>query len=97
MSYYNPCSNNKFCPDGNCTGCKDGQIWCQDPECQPYCAGCAIQEATDFNGSMVVIIILICLIAILFIVWFVYGPGLFETHNDHERAGVIMPTTTVNP
>lgn len=40
---------------------------------------------------MVIIIILICLIAILFIVWFVYGPDLFEQHNDHKRAGVIMP------
>ena len=87
---FNPCDN-EFCPGGNCVGCKNGEVWCQDPACQPYCATCAIRKGTDTNASMVIIIILICLIAILFIVWFVYGPDLFEQHNDHERAGVIMP------
>ena len=80
------------CSNGNCVGCRNGQIWCQDPRCAPYCSGCAIPNDHDFNLNMVVIIILFCLLAILFIVWFVYGPQLFEQHSDHERANVIVPS-----
>ena len=95
MSTYNPCSDKTFCPNGNCIGCQNGKVWCRDPRCQPYCSTCAIQEETDFNGNMMMIIILICLIAILFIVWVIYGPQFFEHHNDHTRAGVIMPEPTI--
>jgi hypothetical protein len=48
-----------------------------------------MQPEQESVGNIMVIIILICLTAILFIVWFVYGRSLFETHSDHERAGVI--------
>jgi hypothetical protein len=91
MSSY--CSDPVICPNGNCEGCKDGETWCQDPRCAPYCPGglCAIPDDHDFNANMVVIVILFCLIAILFIVWFVYGPQLIEHHNNHTRANVIVP------
>jgi len=91
MSSY--CSDPAACLNGNCIGCKDGKVWCQDPRCEPYCPGnsCAIPNDHDFNGSMVVIIIILCLITILFIVWFVYGPQWIEYHDDHARANVIVP------
>lgn len=93
----NPCSNTTTCPHGDCTGCKNGQPWCQDPRCQPNCATCSIQDTHDFNANMIMIVILICLMAILFIVWFTYGPQLFEPHSDHERANVIVPVELSNP
>lgn len=68
-----------------------GNVWCQDPRCQPNCQNCAIPKNHDFNANVVVIIILICLTTILFIVWFIYGPQLFENHDDHTRANVIVP------
>lgn len=91
MSNY--CSDPGACLNGNCIGCKNGQPWCQDPRCAPYCPGsvCKFESSHDFNGYMVVIIILICLVTILFIVWFAYGPQLFEHHDDHIRANVIIP------
>lgn len=89
------CSNSVTCPNGNCVGCRDRQIWCQDPRCAPFCAQCAIPSDHDFNANMVIIIILFCLITILFIVWFVYGPQLFEQHNNPEQANVIMPQKPV--
>lgn len=84
----NPCGDPLTCPDGNCVGCKNGEVWCQDPRCAPYCAGnqCVFTAAHDFNGNMVVFTILICLLAMLFIIWFVYGPHLFEHHADVTRA-----------
>lgn len=93
----NPCADNITCNGGNCTGCRNGQVWCQDPRCQPNCPTCDYPgDEHDFNAGMVIVIILICLIAILFIIWFVYGPQLFEPHSDHERANVIVPQGAVN-
>lgn len=86
------CADPLTCPGGNCVGCRNGQVWCQDPRCQPYCGGCAIPSTFDFNANMTIIVILLCLITIFFIVWFVYGPQLFEEHNDHKRANVIVPS-----
>jgi hypothetical protein len=40
---------------------------------------------------MVMTIIIIALVAILFVVWFMYGPGFFEPHDDDARANVISP------
>lgn len=80
MSDFNPCTD--YCPGGNCPGCLNGSVWCQDPRCQPYCSTCGINPSTDFNGTMVVIIILLCLASMLFIIWFVYGPKYFSTHDD---------------
>ncbi len=85
MSEY--CSDPIFCKDGNCIGCKDGQPWCQDPRCAPYCSSsiCIMGNENDFAVNMVMIVILICLLTMFFIIWFVYGPRLFEHHDDHTR------------
>ena len=88
----NVCSDQLTCSGGNCIGCRNGQTWCQDPRCSPYCAYCAIPKDHDFNANIVMTVILVSLTAILFIVWFVYGPQLFESHNDHVRANVIVPS-----
>jgi len=87
------CSDTVTCPGGNCVGCSNGAIWCQDPRCIPNCpsSSCVYPDDHDFNGNMVVILILICLMTILFIIWFMYGPQLFTHNNDHYRANVIVP------
>lgn len=85
------CQNNTTCPNGTCCGCKNGKIDCSDPCCSPNCPGCQMKPSHDNVGNIITIIILICLAAILFIVWFIYGPKLFEPHSDHTRAGVIVP------
>lgn len=85
------CSDPVLCPNGNCPGCKNGQLWCQDPQCSPYCPSttCIMTSSHDFNANMMILIIIVCLIVIFFIIWFSYGPQLFEHHDDHERANVI--------
>ena len=88
---YDPCSD-PFCQNGlYCPGCKDGQVWCQDPKCSPNCTSCNITPNHDFNVNMTVIIILVCLIALLLIVWFIYGPQFFQPHDDYKRANIIAP------
>jgi uncharacterized protein (DUF983 family) len=82
------CSSSK-CTKGFCPGCKNGQTWCDDPRCHPYCETCHIQSDNDYNAGMVIIILIICLFAILFIVWFVYGPQLFHPHSDNSKINYI--------
>src|SRR3990167_3410950 len=93
------CSNPVTCLNGNCPGCKDGKKYCQDPRCAPNCPGsnCTIDKDHDFNGGAVVIVIVFCLLVILFIVWMSFGPLFVEYHNDHKRAGVVVPEHNHTP
>lgn len=68
--------NTITCPDGNCPGCKEGKQWCLDPRCDPYCANCSMLQGDEFIGAMVTLIIVVCLMALLFIVVFLYGPSM---------------------
>lgn len=90
----NSCDDSLTCPGGNCIGCRNTLIWCHDRRCAPFCAGCSIDKNHDFNANILFAIIVICLIAITFLVWFAYGPRLFEQHDDHDRANVIVPEST---
>lgn len=76
------CSDTAQCPNGNCIGCKDGQTWCGDPRCAPYCPGeiCVMDGEHDNAINIVIIVILLCLITILIIVWFFYGPSFFRQY-----------------
>ena len=84
------CSNPDFCPNGNCIGCKNGQQWCNDPRCSPNCVNCSIPAENSYFVNALVFIIIIVLLALLFVVWFVYGPSFFVSHSDHEKANVYM-------
>lgn len=84
------------CPDGNCTGCRNGKTWCYDLRCQPYCQGCAMPPDHDHVVDVMTIIIIVLIVAAIFIVWFAYGPSWAEQHNDHQRAGVLVPSATMS-
>ena len=88
------CKDPLTCKNGDCIGCNNGNVWCLDPRCAPYCSNpsCVYPYDHDFNANMVIVTILLCLFTIFFIVWFIYGPQLIESHSDHARAGVIMPS-----
>jgi len=83
------CSRNR-CQRGFCPGCKDGTTWCNDDRCFPNCPNCEIDDDHDLNAGVMIIIILLCLLTILFIVWFVYGPLLFKQHSDHSKIDYIV-------
>lgn len=80
-----------ICPGGNCPGCQEGEIWCQDPRCFPNCPGdvCMIPEDYNFTTNVVIACIIVCLFVILFIVWFAYGPKFFFRHGYKER--IVFP------
>lgn len=88
----NHCSDPVTCPSGNCPGCKNGALNCQDTRCAPFCQDCTTNMSQhDLAANMMLLSILLCLILIFFIIWFIYGPRLFEDHDDHDRANVLVP------
>lgn len=67
------------CPDGNCPGCQDGNRWCSDPRCAPYCGNCTQMQDNEYVGALVTFIIITCLMVAFFLMWFVYGPSMIHT------------------
>ncbi len=82
----------EICRNGNCIGCQNGEVWCGDPRCAPYCPNCYPPNGYNIAVNAMFAIIFIALIVLLIIVWVVWGPPLLEEHSDHSRAGIIYPT-----
>jgi uncharacterized protein (DUF983 family) len=61
------------CPKGNCPGCKDGKVWCQDPRCEPYCMNCGPPD--DFKASVIIFLITLIILGLVmaFVVFMFYG------------------------
>lgn len=76
------CSDTTTCPDGNCVGCKDGEKWCQDPRCHPYCPNCPVPEDNDFAVTIVFFIAIICLVGILILIMVGYGPKFIHQNKS---------------
>ena len=73
------CQSNT-CHQGNCPGCKDGQIWCDDPRCSPYCIGC---QPPGYNSEIINALfagLLILLLLGVFLSLFLYGPRFVVHH-----------------
>lgn len=87
------CNDPLTCADSNCVGCLGGLVNCGDIRCAPYCPGCSMPPHHDHYAAITVIFIIICLLVVLFAVWYVYGPSWIEHHNDDARAGVLRPTS----
>jgi hypothetical protein len=43
------CKDPNKCPNGNCSGCHNGQLFCTDSTCFPNCRGCV--GSTPLSGS----------------------------------------------
>ena len=68
----------KSCPSGNCEGCKNGEKWCDDPRCFPYCRGCALIKDHETISAIGVWIIIATLLMITFLLFIAYGPRMVE-------------------
>ena len=83
------CSNQNICPNGSCTGCKDGNLWCSDPRCTPYCPECEMPKNHETIVAFLVIVVVIILTIIIFIMIYSYGPYMLNYHNNSARANVL--------
>lgn len=76
----NPCAASN-CLNGNCPGCRNGVLYCNDPRCYPKCTGC--DTKTDNNSNWILITVILVLLVILLILSFVIGYGWFT---DRKKA-----------
>ena len=74
------CADTLNCPGGNCVGCRNGQIYCEDPRCYPNCEGC---NTTTSSGNWIIITIILILLGALLIMAFVVG---FDWFNKSKKA-----------
>ena len=85
----NPCSAST-CLNGNCPGCLNGQLFCNDPRCYPNCAGCSTSEGGSSNWVIVTIILV--LLGVLLVMGFIIG---YSWYKDRQKANE-PKTITVN-
>lgn len=57
------------CEGGNCPGCKDGNLFCDDPRCHPNCEDCPPPSDLTFANVLIVILIIIAIIAVIIIIY----------------------------
>lgn len=82
------------CPDGNCSGCKNGEIWCQDPRCDPQCANCVYDQTADRFGYSVMFLIIVAILLIIFAIILTYGHQTmyyFVPNSQLEEKGYLVP------
>lgn len=100
----NRCSD-PSCLNGNCAGCSNGNLFCDDPRCFPNCPDCTSDVSTTSNNWIIIVIILV-LLGILLILSFIIGFDWFKsrkkaaepkelTVNRHHHS-VVPPQIVVN-
>ena len=100
----NPCSAST-CLNGNCPGCRQNNLYCEDPRCYPDCAGCTTSEESNSNNWILVTIILV-LLGVLLVMGFIVGYSWYKdrqkanepksiTVNKHTHTVVPTPAPTI--
>lgn len=96
MLEFSQCNPSPACPDGNCIGCKDGIINCQDPRCVGYCTNCIPNKTWERFGFGVYFVIILVIFLIIFVVWLTMGHQVayyFVPNSDLEENGYMVKTT----
>lgn len=76
----NRCADTSTCPDGNCEGCKNGEIFPDDPRCYPDCPDAKV---TTSSGNWIIITIILILLGALLVMAFIVG---FDWFNKSKKA-----------
>jgi uncharacterized protein (DUF983 family) len=81
-----PCSG-PSCPNGDCTGCRNGNLWCGDPRCSPNCPGCQ-SNVNTWSVIVIIIVVIIALIIIGIAIWM---------HWRINRPATLQPIYPIQP
>ncbi len=85
LGIINPCQISS-CVDGNCPGCRNGQLWCDDDRCFPNCIGCPKQPHRDSSTVWLLIFFIIVIFIIILIIHF---------YIRANRASIVIPYSTI--
>ncbi len=92
---------NTDCQDGNCPGCKNGNLWCDDPRCHPNCEDCPLNDNTFVTFLIVIFVIfgLLLLGFIIYAIWKGNRPDEINPHytlESHPPSSQSIPVSSVN-
>ena len=100
------CVSSPTCPNGNCVGCRNGSLFCNDPRCYPDCPDCNIKVG---NSNWVLNMIILILLGVLLIVSFIVIYDWYKSRNKaaepknitinrhiHTQPVSMKPKTTLN-
>lgn len=88
------CQDPVSCPDGNCIGCRNGQLWCQDPRCVGLCTDCGYDEDRDRFGYVVFFLIIVSLVLVVVIICLTYGHQMvyyYVPNYQLQQKGYVVP------
>lgn len=89
-----PCTE-LTCLDGNCAGCKDGQLWCDDPRCEPFCRACEPPENYNSVINVMMLTFIVIVLLLIFVLMYMYGPRFVIMH-DGDQSRPYIPNRNGN-
>ena len=72
----------KYCPGGNCIGCKNGELNCKDTRCFPNCSSQCPNGSNAFETNIIVFWIIVILIIILVIIILIFLIKNYNIKNE---------------
>jgi len=81
------------CTTINCEGCKDGELWCEDPQCVPYCRGCELPAGHDKMANFVFLILIILITCIVIALMVFYGPRYVQFKQKCSNKVFVLEST----
>lgn len=82
------------CENGNCEGCKDGELFCNDPRCYPDCPDCDTQVKTR-SGDWIIALIILILVGVLLVFFIILGFDYWNKRKSAAKPKNISFTKTV--
>ena len=76
----NRCVASSTCPGGNCVGCRNGSLYCNDPRCYPNCSDCG---GSGTNTNRILTLIILILLGVLLVLVFIVG---YDWHKSRSKA-----------
>lgn len=53
----------------NMPGCRDGEVWLDDPRCAPYCRGASMTKGIGQADNIMFIFFIVAFIVLILVIW----------------------------
>lgn len=93
---------NSSCLNGNCPGCRNGNLWCGDTRCHPNCEDCPKNDNT-FVTFVIIIFVIFGLFLLGFLIYAIWKANRSDeiTHHyvveSHHPLVQNIPVNSYNP
>lgn len=79
------------CEGGNCPGCINGNLWCDDPRCQPNCEDCVIPD-NNFVTILIIIFVILGVIVLILLIYFIWRANRSDQVNPYYLPPTAAPS-----